>query len=690
MNNEQETIVLGIVGIKNMGEYDSQISYEKLNVVTYQGSTYCALKDTKGNLPTNSDYWQLYAEKGGKGDTGPKPVKGVDYFTNDDIQDIEEDLSDVIARDVSESLGTLTSVTPLVATSTDEMVDTTRIYVNTSDGYWYWYNGSNWVQGDIYQGTAIPDNDMKRLNDTYAEIKDTTVSDISNGEHGFYRPTSPYNFYNDNNSRTSDYIICQGYTKLEYKTFLSSGGFEIVFFDRNKAILPDISITGDSARTVKTINIPPTAYYVRLSCYGSTDYTKAYIKLYLENNIIDKINDNTSAITNNLNEINIIETICNDNKQNNILTLPLMYDGYVVYDTGKINNVETSINEKNTGLIICKGYSKIRYKTYITNSGAEIAFYNKNKEYLNELSIRGDSSLNIKTIDVPNDAYYVIMSKYYSGVNDFFISLYSDNYIFKNTIANKNILIFGDSITDCANVTVNDDYETSAYSWPNNPSRKMWPWLLNRYFCCKEVRNYALSGATYSKQSNYTNKRSSLIDQVTIAINDKNNPNDVFSQNSFTPDIIIFAAGTNQYGVGSYVNAMNKTVYEDDAHTININSTLANLDQTKEIEAARYCFMKIKNEWPMAQIYVVLPIQRMSRDQLTNTMQIELPKLAERYGAVIINGCDNGIVQEGNLYQGEGTTLSDGLHPNQNGQYLMTRQIYKSIESNYFDYSVFQ
>lgn len=59
-----ETIELGIVGIKNCGEYNSETHYEKLNVVTYQGSSYCALRDTVGNLPTDTDYWQLYAKKG--------------------------------------------------------------------------------------------------------------------------------------------------------------------------------------------------------------------------------------------------------------------------------------------------------------------------------------------------------------------------------------------------------------------------------------------------------------------------------------------------------------------------------------------------------------------------------------------------------------------------------------------------
>jgi hypothetical protein len=59
-----EIIELGVVGIKNCGEYNSETNYEKLNVVTYQGSSYCALKDTVGNLPTDTEYWQLYAAKG--------------------------------------------------------------------------------------------------------------------------------------------------------------------------------------------------------------------------------------------------------------------------------------------------------------------------------------------------------------------------------------------------------------------------------------------------------------------------------------------------------------------------------------------------------------------------------------------------------------------------------------------------
>lgn len=175
-----ETITLGIVGIKNMGEYDSQTNYEKLNVVTYQGSTYCALRNTKGNLPTDTDYWQLYAEKGGvgpegpQGPQGPTPVKGTDYYTAEDKAELESTLSDDVTSEVTEQLEDLVSATPLAASSVAGMTDTTRIYVNTTDGHWYWYNGTTWTDGGVYQSTGI---DNKAI--TQAMLSDEVIDDFN-------------------------------------------------------------------------------------------------------------------------------------------------------------------------------------------------------------------------------------------------------------------------------------------------------------------------------------------------------------------------------------------------------------------------------------------------------------------------------------------------------------------------------
>ena len=171
--DNQENLYLGIVGMSPKGEYNSQTRYEKLNVVSYNGSSYCAKMTTQGNLPTNTDYWDLIAEKGGTGPQGPKPVKGTDYFTEDDITSIENDLKPTITSDVRDEvtsqLSSLTSATPLGASSMSDMTDTTRIYVLTTDGHWYWYDGTSWVDGGVYQATEDSDT-LTELQETVDEI----------------------------------------------------------------------------------------------------------------------------------------------------------------------------------------------------------------------------------------------------------------------------------------------------------------------------------------------------------------------------------------------------------------------------------------------------------------------------------------------------------------------------------------
>lgn len=57
----------------------------------------------------------------------------------------------------------LASGSPLVASSVSEMTDTSRVYVNTTDGYWYYYNGTAWVDGGVYQATEIAEDSINIL-----------------------------------------------------------------------------------------------------------------------------------------------------------------------------------------------------------------------------------------------------------------------------------------------------------------------------------------------------------------------------------------------------------------------------------------------------------------------------------------------------------------------------------------------
>lgn len=151
------TKVLGTVAMVPKGEYDAEEYYEYLNVVTYNGSSYMAKKSSTGVLPTNDEYWQLCSEKGDKGDKGETPIKGVDYYTQQDIDNLEATLSNDVQEEVINQVGNITDGTPLTASSVSGMTDTTRLYVNTTDGYVYYYNGTTWVQGWVYQATSFPE-----------------------------------------------------------------------------------------------------------------------------------------------------------------------------------------------------------------------------------------------------------------------------------------------------------------------------------------------------------------------------------------------------------------------------------------------------------------------------------------------------------------------------------------------------
>lgn len=54
----------------------------------------------------------------------------------------------------------LTSSTPIVVSNVSGMTDTSKIYILTTDGEWYYHNGTQWVSGGVYQATALADESV--------------------------------------------------------------------------------------------------------------------------------------------------------------------------------------------------------------------------------------------------------------------------------------------------------------------------------------------------------------------------------------------------------------------------------------------------------------------------------------------------------------------------------------------------
>lgn len=129
-----------------------------------------------------------------------------------EINDINDTLSGLSANITNEiynrnnadnilqsQINGLASGSPLVASSTAGMTNTNKIYVNTTDGYWYYYNGTAWTRGGIYQTTGLADGSVA-LNNLDMNLKNDISSfenlvQISKNNYYFNKSLYKYGIY---------------------------------------------------------------------------------------------------------------------------------------------------------------------------------------------------------------------------------------------------------------------------------------------------------------------------------------------------------------------------------------------------------------------------------------------------------------------------------------------------------------
>lgn len=96
---------------------------------------------------------------------------------DDEIADFESGVNANI-NNLNTLISAVTSGSPLVASSTAGMTDTTKIYVNTSDGYWYYYTNGAWTQGGVYQSTSdsLAVDELEKMTIYNRDVSFTTTS----------------------------------------------------------------------------------------------------------------------------------------------------------------------------------------------------------------------------------------------------------------------------------------------------------------------------------------------------------------------------------------------------------------------------------------------------------------------------------------------------------------------------------
>ena len=89
--------------------------------------------------------------------TTPCQVRVLDSIHTDDSDEGDETITPTVAQRVAvleTMIQRVASGAPIVVASTSAMTDTSQIYVLSTDGNWYYYNGTAWVAGGEYG--AVP------------------------------------------------------------------------------------------------------------------------------------------------------------------------------------------------------------------------------------------------------------------------------------------------------------------------------------------------------------------------------------------------------------------------------------------------------------------------------------------------------------------------------------------------------
>lgn len=162
---------------------------------------------------------------------------------------------------IRDDLAEIPSGTPLVASDVSKMTDTSHVYVNTTDGYWYYYNGTNWVQGGVYQASEIPDKSITANKYQDVEIVSMNHYDKNTVKSGYISSNGEVR---PNATSSSGLGIYSDYIEIP------TGATEVYITPEHNVSWYDSSkvfISGTSAKVAGTETIVDGAKYLRISAY---------------------------------------------------------------------------------------------------------------------------------------------------------------------------------------------------------------------------------------------------------------------------------------------------------------------------------------------------------------------------------------------------------------------------------------
>lgn len=186
-----------------------------------------------------------------------------------------EDQTNTAISDLSARVDGAVSGAPIPVSSTSQMTDHSKIYLLTTDGYWYYWNGSAWTQGNEYQSVAIADSSVTPQKTTFAK-RTSNLIDVRNANIlTAYLNQETYKIQSSSSTRTV-YIPCEPNTVYMITRSLASGRFAAATTIDTPA--NDVSFTqyqNASSGTYITLTTNATAQYLCVFYYHSSHSTNS-------------------------------------------------------------------------------------------------------------------------------------------------------------------------------------------------------------------------------------------------------------------------------------------------------------------------------------------------------------------------------------------------------------------------------
>lgn len=241
--------ILGKVVPTGEDTYDNNRTYDELCIVMYNGQSYISKKETRGNKPDNTEYWQQLVEK---------PVKGNDYFTEADkdeiVNDVTNDATNKYNQAVATGIGTFNqNAERKTSDFNDNASEKTDTYNANADSTTQVFTNNANSKTEAYNANATEKLDTYNSNHTakLKEYNDNATSKLSAYNTNTVTKTTEYNSnhtdklnaYNTNASNKVDVYNTNADTRLE--EYNTNADAKVKEFNQNSGtFINNISVNG--------------------------------------------------------------------------------------------------------------------------------------------------------------------------------------------------------------------------------------------------------------------------------------------------------------------------------------------------------------------------------------------------------------------------------------------------------------